>query len=342
MRTDRKRFVIATLLALVVGLSGCGGGGGDGDEAVVVPTDPISITSANAVEVASTTLSATGFLAGFEAEPIFGPASSSARGASATNAGFSLTDFVSSQLRRLPTLVSQTASGVTIAVAIPPETVACLVSGTMTVSGNIADPTLNTLTPGDFITATFSNCDDGDGVVISGTFTFTVQAFTGNLVTPPYSVTALISFTNLSGTEAGETLTLNGNMTYVEATPDGVVFTDTLSGESLSFSDSTGDAGKWTSFIVTSTVDFNTLAYAVDSSGALATVQLGGSVQYEITTTFQGVGADNPSTGVMVVTGAANSSETITVVNSIDVTIEVDADGNGVTDETINTTWDAL
>jgi len=342
MNTHRKAIIGAALLVVVVALSGCGGGGGGGGSTPQLNTDPINITSANAVQVASVTLSATDFLAGFDAAPIFGIASSSANSATSTKAGLPLTDFVSSQLRRLQALVPQAGSGVTIAVTIPPETIPCLVSGTLTVSGNIADPTLNTLIAGDVMTGTFNSCDDGDGVVVSGTITLTVQAFTGNLVTPPYSVTVLISFSNLSLTGAGETLSVDGNVTYVESTLDGVVFTDTLSGDSLSFSESTGDTGKLTSFVVNSIDDFNTLAYSVDSSGTVATMQLGGSVQYETTTTFEGVGADYPSSGVMVVTGAANSSETITVVNSIDLTIGVDADGNGVIDQTINTTWDAL
>jgi len=340
MNTHRKGVVGATLLALVVGLSGCGGGGGGGDGGGL-STEPINITAANAVQVASVTLNATSILADFDAEPIFGPASSSASSATSAKARLAVTDFVSSQFRHLQTLVPQAGSGVTIAELIPPETFPCLVSGTLTVSGNIADPTFETLAPGDVMTATYSSCDDGDGVVASGTFTITVQAFTGNLVTPPYSVTAQISFTNFSLTAVGETLSLSGDMTYIESTPEGVVFTDTLSGDSLNFSFS-GDAGKWISFDVVSTVDFNTQAYSVDSSGTLATAQLGGSVQSETTTSFEGIGDGYPSSGVMVVTGAANSSETITVVDSINVTIEVDEDGDGVIDQTINTTWDAL
>jgi len=49
-----------------------------------------------------------------------------------------------------------------------------------------------------------------------------------------------------------------------------------------------------------------------------------------------------PVRGVRVVTGAANSSETITAVDSINITIDIDADGNGTVDQTINTTWGAL
>jgi len=344
MSTNRKGIVGAALLALVVGLNGCGGGGGGGDGGgtVPVPTDPINITSANAVQVASVTLAATDILAGFNADSIIGIASSSASSPTSAKGGFSLADFVSAELEHLQTLVPQAGSDITIAVALPPETFDCLVSGTVTVSGNITDPTLSTLTAGDVLTGTFGNCDDGDGIVISGTLSLTVQAFTGDLVTPPYSVTVLGSFTNLSLTEAGETLSLNGNVTLAESTQDGVVFTTTLSGSSVTFSDSTGDAGTLTGFVVNGTDDFNTLAYSADSSGTLATVDLGGSVQYRTTTPFQGIGADYPSTGVMVVTGAANSSETITAVNSIDLTIGVDADGDGVIDQTVNTTWDAL
>jgi len=343
MNTGRNSTVAAALLAFVVSLAGCGGGGsGDSGGTVAIPTDPVSITPANAVQVASATLGAVDVLSDFDADALIGIASASTNDAGAVNARLELADILSAQLSRLQALVPQTASMVTIAVAIPPETFPCLVSGTLTVSGDIADTTFSTLTAGDVITGSFSSCDDGDGYVISGTLTITIQAFTGDLFVPPYSLTASFGLSNLSLTQAGETLTLNGTATLAESTQDDIFFASTLSGASLSFTDSTGDAGTLTNFISEGTDDLNTLEYTLDGSGTLATVGLTGSVQYATTTTFRGTGDNYPSEGVLVVTGADNSTETITAVDSINITIDIDENGDGIIDQTINTTWDTL
>jgi hypothetical protein len=180
-----------------------------------------------------------------------------------------------------------------------------------------------------------------DGTVLSGNVNITVQAFSGDFLVPPYSVTLAINLANFSITEGGETVTVNGDMTLSESTQDDVVFDTTFSGSLLSFTESTGDAGNLSDFTLTGTDDFNTLVYTFDTSGTLATVELGGSVQYVTTTTFEGIGDNVPNTGVMVVTGD-NSTETITVVDSINLTIAVDENADGIVDQTINTSWNAL
>ncbi len=340
MSKQRKTILATALLAGIVGLAGCGGGGGNAGGTTAVPTAAIPITGANAVEVASATLTATDVLSDFDADAVFG-ASADGGDAAAANVRLELADVLSTQLKRLQALVPQTSKDVTAAVVVPPQTFACFVSGTLTVSGDVADPTLSTLTPGDTITGTFSNCDDGDGVVLSGTMNLTVQAFSGDFFAPPYSFSVAIDLSNFSITESGESLTLNGGETLSESSPDDVLFDTTLSGNAINFTESTSDSGTMSNFNLTGTDDFSTLQYTFDTSGTLATVDLGGSVQYVTTTTFQGVGNAYPSTGVMVVTGD-NSSETITVVDSTNLTIDVDDKGDGTVDQTINTTWNAL
>ncbi len=342
MSTQRTGIGAVALLALLVILNGCGGGGsGDGGTAIVVPTDPITITSANAVAVASTVLDAAASLSQFNAGPLAPAAATSGSSTASSDTRLTLSDILSSQFDRMLALLAQTGGQVTVAVVIPATPVDCAVSGSMTVSGDIADPTFTTLTPGDVISATFNSCDDGDGIVVSGTLQLTVQAFSGDFSVPPYSFTVVTTLTNYAITEAGETVTINGSATLTESTQDDIFFTSTFSGTSLSFAESVGDTGTMINFVNQGTDDLNTLEYTIDASGTLATVKLGGSVQYTTTTTFRGLGASFPSEGVMVVTGAGNSRETITV-NTIDVSIAVDENGDGTVDQTIDTTWDAL
>ena len=70
MRRPRSGIVTSTLLlALLVGPAGSGGG--RGGRGVLVPTDPIANTPANAVKVASMALAASDIISGFNADPGF-------------------------------------------------------------------------------------------------------------------------------------------------------------------------------------------------------------------------------------------------------------------------------
>ncbi len=46
-------------------------------------------------------------------------------------------------------------------------------------------------------------------------------------------------------------------------------------------------------------------------------------------------------TGSIKITGAGNSSVTVTALDSVNVQLEVDTDGDNVIDVTIVTTWEA-
>ena len=57
--------------------------------------------------------------------------------------------------------------------------------------------------------------------------------------------------------------------------------------------------------------------------------------------TFAGEGLDYPSSGALLVVGQ-DSSARLTAVDNINVTIEIDSNGDGTIDATIETTWAAL
>ena len=106
MSTRRNSTVAAALLAFVVSLAGCGGGGsGDSGGTVAIPTDPVSITPANAVQVASATLGAVDVLSDFDADALIGIASASAGSSGEVNTRLELADILSAQLSRLQALV---------------------------------------------------------------------------------------------------------------------------------------------------------------------------------------------------------------------------------------------
>ena len=69
---------------------------------------------------------------------------------------------------------------------------------------------------------------------------------------------------------------------------------------------------------------------------------LGGSIFYETTLPFTGTEPDDPDAGQLVLTGAEGASIVLNAIDIVNVEILVDADGDGTTDVTIQTTWDVM
>ncbi len=83
--------------------------------------------------------------------------------------------------------------------------------------------------------------------------------------------------------------------------------------------------------------------YALDVAGRLAGSEFEGDVDFETTDAFEGEGDDPPASGVLVVTGAENATQTLTALDSGNVRIDVDVDGDGISDgEPLFTTWAVL
>ena len=54
------------------------------------------------------------------------------------------------------------------------------------------------------------------------------------------------------------------------------------------------------------------------------------------------LGGDNPLSGVLRIIGADDASITVTALDEMSVQLDVDTNGDGVTDVTIMTTWEEL
>jgi hypothetical protein len=112
-----------------------------------------------------------------------------------------------------------------------------------------------------------------------------------------------------------------------------------VSGSSMTI-DSNSSSETLSNYASRQTIDAGVqeLPYTMTAFGTLDTTELDGIVQYSTPVTFTGEGFDYPSSGSMLVEGE-DSSARLTAVDNVDVTIEVDANGDGVIDDTINTTW---
>lgn len=328
---NARLTIFATLITLL-SLSGCGGGGGGGgDSSPPPPTGDVTITSANAVGVASDVYEAVGdtaSLGDFGTGGLIGsvgpanPTLSKSAVTLATKSG----------------LEGTVDAGSLIAVAFGPERTDCAVSGTVTVSGDISDP--NTLTAGDTISLRFNNCNDGDGQLVNGNLTLTIDTVSGDLNTEFFALGVSLGFDSLTVREAGETTSVHGGLSMLVDTTAYPVTTASLSSPSLSVT-SGSQSANLSNYSTTVTLDESSQppAFSVTSSGRISLPDRGGAVTYSVREPFTGFGDSDPQAGVLFIRGTNNASITMTVLSDTQVQLEMDYDGNGSVDETVILTW---
>lgn len=331
------RCILILPIAATLLISACDSS--DSPAAVVPPDLTLEITSTNAVEVASTAYEAAtdsqqlsdaggGFFIG-----------SSSGGVSKLDSGVSI----------LSKAGSGNSGGTVSGVPIPEETIPCAMSGTTTVSGDIADIITPTLSPGDFIQIVFAECDEGLGEVTNGTVRTDIDAFNGDFLSELFSVSMTMTLTNFQvsifegqATTPTDVITSNGAVTVTVDAMDLPFVATSLSGDSMTV-DSNASSESLTIFRSDHTLDGNSIPapFTSSSSGTLDSSQLAGVVRYSTPVTFTGLGADYPSSGEFLVEGL-DSSLLLVAEDNVNVRIEIDLGADGSIDETINTTWAEL
>ena len=221
-----------------------------------------------------------------------------------------------------------------------PDEFNCFPSGTFSISGDVENPL--TLTADDTFTVLYTMCDDGNGEVVDGQIDFTVGDFTGDLQGGVYMLAMDAIVTNLQVITGSDTLTHNGDTALTLDTTDAPFIDAGTSGTSMTI-DSNASSETLMNFQSSQTVDGaqQNLPYTMSASGTIDTTQLSGVVRYSTPLQFSGEGADYPSAGVLLVEGA-NSSARLTAVDNVNVMLELDVNGDGVVDQTIETTWVGL
>lgn len=323
---QRTKFI---LLAGVLALSGCGGGGGGGLTTVTSPGPTVAITSANAADVAKVSYEsglATGDLGALTSEGLI----------LSTDPGGTFAKLDKSIAR-----VSK-ASNNQGYVPIPAETSDCSESGTVTVSGEIADPFTPTLSPGDFFVFDYNACNEGLGDVIDGGLRLDINSFSGDLTSQLFLLSSTLTLTNLQVTTQEDVLTSHGDATVTLDMLDSPAVATSLSGNSMR-SDTNTSSETVTNYASSITVDAGQAPapFTMSSSGTLDSTQLNGVVAYSTPVVFAGLGADYPSSGEFLVTGE-NSSLRLIAIDNVNVVIELDTNGDNTVDETIQTTWAEL
>jgi len=324
-----NRYLSLTLILL--GLAACGGGGGGGDGTVVVPppvAQQATVTSENAETLAGAALSAAilsgdlGSLGGGSADA--GPQPGMQTKAAAKN--------------HWDVLVGKLV-GQYFAAPIGPFTDPCLVSGFMTLSGDISNPA--TLSAGDVITSVFDSCDDGNGVVLNGQLEMRIGAIEGSLDTGLFRLVMTLTLTGLVMDDGVNPITSNGALTLELETRNYPELADVVSGTKLRLKTTSSELVQ-EDFRTATTIDAASLGYSLIASGKVSSSAYQGYVTYSTPEPMTGVGDGFPFAGVLLVKGASGASLRVTALDSVRVLLEIDFNGDGATDETRELGWTQL
>ena len=320
------RLARAGLAGLAMaGLAACGGGGGGG-----AAPQPAAITADNAELISAEVLAVIGLASGV------GP--SGAGGVIGSDAGGT-----GAEALRLGAAGRRTILQAGALEAFGPEELDCIVGGTVVIGGDIAN--FDTLTAGDVINATFTDCDDGFGEVLNGALRLDVVVganptddFENGLFAAAFNAT----FTAFRIDADDGSFTTDGTARIdldTTQSPEEAI----LSGTSLRFTQGS-DRYTLTDFAVALLVNAlgNPATTQVAGTGTLASNDFTGTVDFVTEVDLVAAGDDDPDEGVVEVFGAAGSQIRITVQDSVNLQLQVDVDGNDQTDVTIATTWEVL
>ena len=325
------RTAHALLAAASTILAACGGGSSDGGN-IALP-GLADITSTNAPTISSAVMSSmlegtdlgsfTGLSTGAGSSPLMGKAVFAKVGSLQTDG--------------VQTLLKQRQLGIFQA-PIDPVTENCLDGGTMTLSANLANP--STMSQGDTISFTYVNCAEGT-TIVNGTFGMTVTSFSGDMLSGAFSFRVSVSLSGFTIVDDGVLATADGDITITLTATSQPTLDISVTATSLTVS-ADGQTNTLTDLTISQGIDSVAATYTLDASGSLTSSVFEGRVDFATTVTLQGMGEGNAFSGELVITGAANATIRIMVLDATMLRLEIDTNGDGTPDESIDRSWDEL
>lgn len=201
--------------------------------------------------------------------------------------------------------------------------------------------------PGDRVVLEFADCGPDAGnpdFRIDGTFTYVAEAVTISGPTEEYVTDFTLS--DLRVRVDGLALLYRGSLRMTEHTDDGITWNTVLDIPSLRSTVDVTGVGTFEQKIENAalTLEDNEIDddWAAWVEGDFYDSGVGGVMELVTVAPFEGSGDDSPREGVLEIRGAGNSKIRLTALDTKDVRIEVDEDGDDVFEETIETTWDAI
>ena len=332
----RRLAPAASLLALA--LSACGGGGSDDAATTPAAAAPATsqLTATNAAPAAAQAYKA--------ASALYSSGSTAAisiKDGSVQNTGirFSLAEFATKRLIALTARPAATPQVSTKALASDSAT--CPGGGEFSVSRNDADNS-GTLTTGDSGSFLFTNCVIY-GVTLSGGFSFSGLVVTGSASTASQSVGATFVFTNFRGTQGADSATVDGDFSIqASVTNVGPQLLDvTVTGRNLTVSENASTASL-SGFSARLLIDDTAGTFAYSVQGTAAGTGLPGPIALSNPTPLSGRIGTFPSAGVLLVRTTDSGSARVTANSSTNVTVELDANGDGAYEFSETRTWSQL
>ena len=218
--------------------------------------------------------------------------------------------------------------------AVSTETVACD-TGEATFTWNDADNDFE-LSTGDTFDIVFADCFFADtDTFLDGTVSLTNLVVTGDPLNQiaPWGLSLTIGFEDVVGERGG----IVGEVDLSLNSEDNVVVGLSLATASLS-TVRIGGFETISDYVLAETLDLNSLTQAINTSGTFASNLLEGTVDFETLQDFMVMGDDNPSAGQLLISDSS-SSVLLTVLDNINVQLEIDIDLDGTIDQTTIVAW---
>jgi hypothetical protein len=333
MRILRVLVAFALVVTGVVSTVGSGGGG-FGEipiSASPMPLDVpslditrVDITIANAQDVSATVMQAT--------DQVFDVAT--AIGGQIFPSPPAAPDLLSSNSKfELFATVAMTGESVT-------DT--CTVSGTVTVSGDPANDPV-TLAERDVFDLVFDACDDGDGYTLGGSFSLLLSQLEGDPRTDVFRLSYYLQNMDLTVASGVDSYTAEKNFSIEwDSFAFPVIVLKNVTLRTLS---SQADVYSWfyggQSLTVNADSSISTTLGEARNS-LMESAFLGGYISYETIVPLQAPDGQVPESGEILVSGGGNGTIHIVIESSTSVRLDIDADGDGIVDDSQYTTWAAL
>jgi hypothetical protein len=154
---------------------------------------------------------------------------------------------------------------------------------------------------------------------------------------------ASIEFDNLKFTQNGETNTFDGDIAISVQTQDNIIVDVTVAGNSLTLRDS-NEKSTLSSYEFFTQENNSTKTYTRRENGSITIdqQQFNGTILFETQQDFEGELGKDPFVGEEKFTSQEDGSSVLLTADGDNVIIEIDEDGDGITDKTINKTWEEL
>lgn len=136
-------------------------------------------------------------------------------------------------------------------------------------------------------------------------------------------------------------LPMTGDLGIEISSEDNVVVDLSITTSSLSVADISFNPHTLSTYVLTETIDLNALTQVANVSGTLTNPYREGAVFFDTLQDFVIMADDNPSAGQLFIRDNS-SSVLVTVLDNINVQLEIDVDLNGTIDQTIVVTWAEL